>query len=110
MDFVVVYEDGRKLEATAKPKDVVAFERQYGTSMTAFADSSKPPPVEWMYYLAWSPLHRSGQEPRAFDDFLDVVESIDPVADPTAPAPFDPAPSPEPSPPSQSEPELPLSN
>lgn len=104
MEFVVLYADGRKVEAVARPKDVVAFERQYQTSMAAFADEKKPPPMEWMYYLAWSPLHRLRQEPRAFDEFLDDVDEIEVVEEPTAATPFEKTPSPDQSPISPSEP------
>lgn len=94
MTFTVAYDDGRPaVEAVAKAKDIVAFERQYGVSIaSAFGDQSKPPPMEWLFYLAWSPLHRQGREPRAFDEFLDSVEDISPVDDvEDDAAPFPPA-------------------
>ena len=81
MTFTVRYDDGREVEAVAKPKDMVAFERQYGVSMADFASETKAPAMEWLYYLAWSPLHRQGREPRAFDAFLDDVDAITPVED-----------------------------
>lgn len=94
MDFRVTYTDGRVVDAIARPKDVVAFERQYGTSFARFGDEKNQPPMEWLYYLAWSPLHRGGQEPAAFDEFLDLVDEIDatedePSTDPTQPAASD---------------------
>jgi hypothetical protein len=99
MTFSVKYDDGRVIEAVAKPKDIVAFERQYGVSFGEFADEVKTPPVEWMFYLAWSPMHRQGREPRAFDEFLDDVDEIEPVEDAEGePAPFPEAPSAETSP------------
>lgn len=81
MRFEVTYDDGRVVEAVAKPKDIVAFERQYSVSMAAFGDKAKPAPVEWLFYLAWSPMHRQGREPRAFDEFLDFVDDIEPLED-----------------------------
>lgn len=96
MSFRVTYDDGRVVESVAKPKDIVAFERQYGQSMAAFAGDA-PVPMEWVFYLAWSPLHRSRQEPRAFDEFLDDVDDVTPIEEPE-PAPFVSAPSAEPSP------------
>jgi hypothetical protein len=99
MTFRVVYDDGREVESVAKPKDIVAFERQYGVSMAAaFADESQPPPLEWLFYLAWSPLHRLKQDPRAFDEFLDDVDSIEALEDAEEAAPFPPEASVEPSP------------
>jgi hypothetical protein len=97
MTFEVTYDDGRVVEAVAKPKDVVAFERQYGQSMAAFGGDAKSVPMEWLFYLAWSPLHRSKQEPRAFDEFLDDVEDVSPVEE-AEPVPFPSAASDAPSP------------
>lgn len=94
MTFTVKYDDGREVEAVAKAKDLVAFERQYGVSVAAFADQADPARIEWIYYLAWSPLHRQGREPRAFDEFLDDVDDIEEQeAEPVAP--FLPVPSAE---------------
>lgn len=97
MTFHVTYEDGREVEAVAKAKDFVAFERQYGQSMSAFGDETKAAPLEWLFYLAWSPLHRQGRESRAFDEFLNDVEDIEPVED-EGTVPFEKAPSDEVSP------------
>lgn len=76
--FAVTYTDGSTVDAHPKPKDVVAFERQYGTSIAKLADEQR---AEWLYYLAWSVLHRSGREPHAFDEFLDRVDSVTIEAD-----------------------------
>lgn len=91
MTFKVTYLDGRVVQSVARPKDIVAFERQYNKSMADFADKTKQPPMEWLYYLAWSPLHRLREERAAFDEFLDLVDEIEgdvevPVVDPTQPA------------------------
>lgn len=94
MTFKVTYDGGAVVEAVAKPKDFVAFERQYGQSMASFdPESGVTPPLEWLFYLAWSPLHRQQREPEAFDGFLDKVDDIEVVdtdaADPTQPAASD---------------------
>lgn len=113
MTFKIRYEDGREVEAVAKPKDIVAFERQYGVSLQDFTGRQvqtkdgeqfvREAPMEWMFYLAWSPLHRQGREPRAFDEFLDDVDNVEEVEE-EEPVPFDLAASDEPSPPSLSAP------
>jgi hypothetical protein len=97
MAFNVTYLDGRTVKAEALPKDVVAFERQYGQTMSVFANAPQSVPLEWVFYLAWSPLHRSKQEPRAFDEFLDAVEEVEEVDEPES-VPFPPAASAAPSP------------
>lgn len=103
LTFSVVYEDGRKVESVAKPKDIVAFERQYGQSIASLdLDNCH---MEWLYYLAWSPLHRQGRDTQAFDAFLDSVDEISAKEEEEAPAPFLPAASDGTSPDSPSEPE-----
>jgi hypothetical protein len=94
MQFRVIYDDGREVTATARPRDIVQFERTYRTSFLTLNEAS---PLEWLYYLAWSPLHRSQQDPRAFDEFMDAVDSIETVDEEPA-APLEPAASADSSP------------
>jgi hypothetical protein len=96
--FEITYDDGRKVLAVAKPKDFVAFERQYDKPMTAFSGGGTHD--EWLYYLAWSALHRSGSEPAAFDEFLDHVDDLEVIGDEVAPLPLAPSPETSPSSPS----------
>jgi hypothetical protein len=89
----VVYKDGREVVVTAEPADQVAFERQFNVSIEAL----EHPRMEWLYYLAWSPLHAEGAEPGSFDEFLQSrrvlkIEGLDKPAQVEA-APL--APSPE---------------
>lgn len=98
MHLKVTYSGGtRTVEVTALPKDYVAFERQYDQPMSVFSDDEVRTRIEWIYYLAWSPLHRTKQEPRAFDEFLGDVDEIDVLLDEEVVAPFPPAPTAEPS-------------
>lgn len=91
MTFEVTYVDGRTFVAKAMPKDLVAYERQYSTTVAAMDDSTTP--MEHIFYLAWSPLHRAGIEPGTFDEFLDRLDDVEmqsePAVDPTQPAPSD---------------------
>jgi hypothetical protein len=96
MQFKVTYSDGRILDSTAKPKDFVAFERQYGTTLAGLDENSTP--LEHIYYLAWSPLHRAGIEPGAFDEFLDRIEEVSVGGETAAVDPTPPAASAEPLP------------
>lgn len=91
----VTYANGKVVEAVAKPKDIVAFERQYDLAFAAFAEDAR---FEWLCYLAWSPLHRQGRETRPFDEFMDDLEDVEDVEDETPPVPFESAPSDEASP------------
>lgn len=90
MEFKVTYDDGTTLDVVAKPKDIVAFERTYDLGI---AELGQKPRMEHLYFLAWSPLHRQGRERRAFDEFMDLVASIEPQEDSAPAVPFDPAPS-----------------
>lgn len=102
----VTYDDARPdVRVTAKPKDMVAFERQYEHPTTDLFEPGARD--EWFFYLAWSVLHRSKQEPRAFDEFLDDVDSITVVNEEAPAAPFPTAPSGELSPGSPAEPAFP---
>lgn len=89
MTFKVTYEDGSSVDAVAKTRDIVEFERKYKASFLAFGNGS---PMEWLFFLAWSPLNRSNREPRSFEAFLDEVASIEPQDD-DAPVPSQAGPS-----------------
>ena len=93
MTFDVTYDDGRKVTTSAKPKDFVAYERQYARSVVKMEQELT---LEGIYYLAWSSLHRTRQEPADFDGFLDIVEDVEPIDDGAA-DPSQPAVTPEPS-------------
>jgi hypothetical protein len=105
IDLLVKFADGRPdTKVTTISKDVVSFERQYERPLSDVfsAGSSRE---EWFLYLAWSVLHRTKQEPRAFDEFLDDVAGLEFVGDESAP--FPPAPGDGASPDSPAEPESP---
>lgn len=93
----VTYDDGREVRAVAKPRDVVEFERRYGISYTeAMANRAKPGHEEWWYFLAWSPLHRAGEDTRDFEPFVDALAAIEVLPDDEGapePVPFEKAPS-----------------
>ena len=88
--FAVTYEDGRQVEAVAGPKDFVAFERQYDKPVTVLAEKDGLH-FEWIYYFAWSVLHRTGREPADFDAFLGAVGDVTIADDEVAPDPTQPA-------------------
>lgn len=78
MKYRVVYDDGREVEAVAKPVDIMEYERRYRVSFMQFGDAT---PLEHVYFLAWAPLHRSGKDPREFDAFMADVDTIEGVED-----------------------------
>lgn len=80
MRYKVTYDDGRVVDAVAKPVDIMEYERRYHTSFMQFGDST---PLEHVYFLAWAPLHRTGQDPREFDAFMADVDAIEGVEEET---------------------------
>lgn len=85
MRFKVKYLDGREVEAKATPADVIDFERRYNVPYAALGQPATAR-EEWWYFLAWSPLHRSGEEPRELEVFAASIESVD-VLDEDEPVP-----------------------
>lgn len=72
----VTYEDGETIEIAQKPKAAIAAERKFGGN--AFEDH----PVEAGFYTAWFTLGMPGG-PDGFDKWLDTVDAIERVEDPT---------------------------
>ena len=56
--------------------DLVAFERRYDRSSAAL-DDPKAVRVEWIVFLAWNALNRTGALGVEFDEFLANVEEIE---------------------------------
>lgn len=82
MRYKVVYDDGREVEAVAKPVDIMEYERRYNVSFMQWSDSC---PMEHVFFLAWAPLHRTGADPREFDVFMADVASIEDAPEPAVP-------------------------
>lgn len=87
--------DGRKF-TTRKfgVADLVAFERQFGVSASSF-ESGQDLRLEWIVFLAWTRLHRSGDVADDFDSFLALIDDFEmagseeeSVMDPTVPDPL----------------------
>lgn len=82
MTYRVTYDGGKEVTATTKPIDIMEYERRYGVSFMQFGEGT---PLEHAWFLAWAPLHRTGQDPRDFDAFMSDVDSIDVVEDKVVP-------------------------
>lgn len=78
MRYKVVYDDGREVDAVAKPVDIMEYERHYRTSFMQFGETT---PLEHVYFLAWAPLHRTGQDTRDFEAFMADVDTIEGVTE-----------------------------
>lgn len=91
MVYKVTYSDGTVVQATAGPRDVVDYERQYGISFTDDRTTA-----EQAYWLAWRPLNRTGKDTRDFEGFLNAIEDVESVDGTEAPTPVpfeEPAPA-----------------
>lgn len=73
MSLTVLFEDGRQVPAVLKPADYIAFERQYGIGVAKLATEQR---YEWLAYLAWSAVERSGGG-LTFDDFVRTIDDIE---------------------------------
>lgn len=100
MRLAVKYADGREETVETTPRDIIEFERRYQTSYGAAFVSPTPGREEHWYWMAYSPLHRSGKDTREFEAFIDAIESVQLVPEEAAGAPFPPAPTDGSSPPS----------
>jgi hypothetical protein len=101
VQLTVKYADGREETVKTTPRDIIEFERRYGTSYAAaLANPNTPGREEHWYWFAWSPLHRCGKDTREFEAFIDAIESVQLVMEEEPKDPFPPAPTEGSSPPS----------
>jgi len=78
--------DGVAQEVTPKLGDLVRFERQYDVAASSLDDNTR---IEYVFYIAWLAMSRTGDYDGDFESFLDVVdvgESV-PLERPTPPSP-----------------------
>lgn len=81
MELKITRADGSSDEAKVSLADLIAFERKFNKS---YGDVENAPHVEYVAFLAWNSLRRTGRETRSFDDFIDVIDGLDVVPDPLA--------------------------
>lgn len=85
MQFKVSFDDGRTLEITPTPGDLVRFERQYGFAVSKIEHD---PRMEYVMYLSWVALKRTGEYTDDFEVFLDhIVQSEEAAVVPPATPP-----------------------
>ena len=82
MQFKVSFDDGRTVEVTPTPGDLVRFERQYGFAVSKIDDD---PRMEYVMFLSWTALKRTGEFADDFEAFLDHVALTEEAA-PVPPA------------------------
>jgi hypothetical protein len=69
--------NGTTHEVVPKPGDLVRFERQYDVPASSMDDSTR---VEYVFYIAWCAMKRTGDFTGDFEEFLDLADTAD---DPT---------------------------
>lgn len=90
MKMKVVYTDLPETEILVGPRAQVEVERKFNCLYTdIFDETSGNARVEKFYYTAWAALHFSGHESAAdeFDDWLNKVVDVIPVATRAKPDP-----------------------
>ena len=70
--------DGRTLTANVKVGDLIAFERHFDMDVPLASGR-----VEHWAFLTWTALHRQGDYPGAFDEFVDQIDEFENVDDET---------------------------
>lgn len=92
MGMKVTYDGVEHEVGVAGIGDMMAFEAKYGIPSEVFdADDPTPLKVEWIGFIAWRRLRRTGVIAKDvlfdedFADLLDNVETDGPVADASAP-------------------------
>lgn len=69
----VEYVDGSGAAVIAAAPDLIAFERKYDRPMAVFATEAR---VEWLLFLAWTALKRTGRVTEDFDPWTERVGTI----------------------------------
>jgi hypothetical protein len=94
--MLVTYVDGREVTVRIGPKSQVHYERQFNKTMFDYARGRRS--IEEVYWLAWHALREVNEETREFDDFLAVIEDVEPRKDTPETPVDDQAVNPEPDP------------
>lgn len=72
--------DGSSIEHRVTPRSMVAFEKEYRTSVTkAFAGDNIH--VEHLYWLAWDAERIATGNVKPFMTWLEQIEAVEPVID-----------------------------
>lgn len=83
MELTITRTDGSTATTKVAAADLIAFERKFDTTYEAV---DKTPRIEYIAFLAWNSLHRTGVETRTFDEFVDALDDFDVVTAPLAPS------------------------
>lgn len=80
--LTVEYSDGSGVVVDATAPDLIAFERNFDKPFTVFADQLR---LEYLAWLAWHSVKRTGKTTEDFDTWVEKVgsialgEAVDPV-------------------------------
>ncbi len=89
MDLQVTESGGTPVAVTAGAADFIALERKYGIGPKDLGDN---PRLEYLAFLAWSAMRRTGPGVPDFDTFVGTLDDIEGESGkgqdpPTAPSP-----------------------
>jgi hypothetical protein len=84
MNMRVVPLEGAPIEVPVTPKVIVAAERHFKTTMAKLFSPDNIS-FEAMSWIAWQAMQHSGHVVKTFDLWLDGVENIESVDEPTTP-------------------------
>jgi hypothetical protein len=84
MRMRVVPLEGAPIEVPVTPKVIVAAERHFKTSMAKLFNPDNVS-FEAMSWIAWQAMQHSGHVVKTFDLWLDGIENIESIDEPSAP-------------------------
>lgn len=85
--------DGTVIEPEGRKADVVRWERQFHKPISQFF-GDEGIYTESLWFLAWCAARRADESTAAFDDWIDLVESVEINPEASTENPSDPSPSP----------------
>jgi hypothetical protein len=74
----IEFSDGTHKDVLVSAADMVAFEDKFNVSIARLDD----PRMGWLLFLAWHSEKRKKQTDKAFEEWLELVESIGATEDP----------------------------
>lgn len=68
---LIITLDGVAHELTAKPGDLVRFERQFDVAASSLDENAR---LEHVFFIAWCAMKRVGSFTGEFEDFIDLAD------------------------------------
>ena len=98
MDIEVTYMDGKTVTVTARQIDIVRLEKYAGAPFVKLSrgdDGETSLMMDHIWHMAWTAARRDDKSlPEVYDDWCELVDTVDPVSSEEPAGPLDPTPTP----------------